>query len=102
MGLGIWAQSGERRHGARLVAQALVAVTAGADLAQLGDAVAVVVNSDVILDVENLLHGGVLPLIHFVRQRLVARVALDVGVHVVIGRAEVCDLIVLVAHSYKI
>ena len=98
----IWAERGEGCHRARLVHQDLVAVARRADLAQLSDAVAVVVDLDVVLDVQNLAHRGVVALVHLVGQRLVARVALDVGVHVVVRRSKLDDFVVVVAHRHKL
>ena len=51
MRLGVWAECCEWRHVARLVVQYDVAISAGADLAQLGDAVTVVVHADVVFDI---------------------------------------------------
>ena len=83
--LWIWAERGEGGHVNRLVVQYLVAVARRADFAQLRDAVAVIINADIVFNVQHLTHRRIVALVHLVCQRGVARVPLDVGVHVVVG-----------------
>ena len=97
--LRIWAERRKRRHVAWLVHQDLVTVATGADLTQLRDPVAVVINAHIVLDIENLLHRRIVALVHFVGQRRIACETLDVGVHVFIRRRQLRNLVGLVTHG---
>ena len=102
MRLGLWAERAERRHVDRLVAQNLVAVACGADLAQFSDTVAVIVDADVAFGVSHLAHCVVVARIHLVSQGRVACAALDVHIHVVVGRRQILDVFFGVAHRHQL
>ena len=102
MCLGFRAERRERCHAARLVAQNLVAVAGGANLTQFSNAVAVVVDADVVFNVQHLAHRLVLSGVHLVGQGAVARVALDVCVHVFVGGGHLLDFILVVSHRHQL